>query len=168
MMIEIADDDGMIALVDAKCYRTFVDEDWSLEQLKSHFINEMNNDSLIVWQTNNFGGGYWRIGLTEMKDQNKSSHSEFKKTLRVTNGRIYFSNYTDLTMAAQFSDYSIPSIENSKKYIELDNGLYEFTICRLFDPATIVNSDKIDFEIFYQKIQEHSKISISTIFWWTS
>jgi hypothetical protein len=42
MRYNVIDDDGLIALVNANRYETFVNSDWSLEQLKSHFIEQMN------------------------------------------------------------------------------------------------------------------------------
>ena len=55
MKIKVNDFDGIISLVNSETYQSFVDENWKLEQLKKHFINEMNKESIIVWQTNNFG-----------------------------------------------------------------------------------------------------------------
>ena len=61
MTIEIADYDGIISLVNSQTYKTFVGENWELEELKNHFISQMNLDSIVVWQTNNFGGGNWKV-----------------------------------------------------------------------------------------------------------
>jgi len=166
MKIEILDEDGIIGIVNAKEYNSFVDENWQLEQLKSHFTQEMNNQNLIVWQTNNFGGGEWNIEVVKEMSKN-NFHSEFSKTIKVSNGVLNIVNYTDLTMSAQFQDEKLPSKQNAEKTIILENGFYNFTIRRMFNPDEEVDEMKTSFEIVTKKINETEKDYTEKIFWWT-
>jgi hypothetical protein len=49
--IEVTDDYGILALVDPAAYESFVDNDWTLKQLVSHFKSETNEKHLLVWGT---------------------------------------------------------------------------------------------------------------------
>lgn len=166
MIIEISDSDGIISLVNADKYKTFVDENWTLEQLKQHFIQEMNSNSIIVWQTNNYGGGHWIVKFT-LDESNEIAHSEFTKSIEVTNGKLYLADYTDLTMAAQFEKYEIPAKENKKQYFEVENGIYNIKIKRLFDPEEEFKDDKIGFEIILMKAKTSNVNQTDDVYWWT-
>ena len=45
------DDSGFIGVVNPDKYNSFVSEDWQLPQLLNRFVDEMNNDTLILWST---------------------------------------------------------------------------------------------------------------------
>ena len=166
MTIYINDYDGIISLVNSDTYKTFVSEKWELEQLKNHFIAEMNSDSIIVWQANNFGGDNWKIKLTT-NESDEVAHSEFTKSIEVTNGKLYLADYTDLTMAAQFSDYSIPAKGHEKQNFEIENGTYHVKIKRLFNPAEELEEGKTAFEIVFLKTNQTNILKADKIFWWT-
>ena len=166
MNIKIFDEDGIIGIVNVNEYNSFVNEDWELEQLKNHFIKEMNNQNLIVWQTNNFGGGEWNIEFVKEMSNNKS-HSEFSKIIKVTNGILNIVNYTDLTKSAQFEDEKLPSKQNAEKIIILKNGFYNFTIRRMFNPDEETEETKTSFEIVTKRLNETEMDYIEKIFWWT-
>ncbi|MBP6385021.1 MAG: hypothetical protein KA313_02875 [Pseudarcicella sp.] len=166
MTIEINDYDGIISIVNEVTYNSFVADNWELEQLKLHLINEMNSNSIIVWQTNNFGGGNWKIKITSIEDS-KKSFSEFSKTIKVTNGKLYLADYTDLTMAAQFKHYKIPAIGHENQKIDIENGNYIVKIKRMFDPEEEFNENEIAFEIVFTKTKQLVGIKFEKIFWWT-
>jgi len=166
MTIYINDYDGIISLVNSDTYKTFVSENWELEQLKSHFIEEMNSDSIIVWQTNNFGGDNWKIELTT-NESVEVAHSEFTKTIEVTNGKLYLADYTDLTMVAQFSDYSIPAKGHENQSFEIENGKYLVKIKRFFNPDEKLEEGKNAFEIVFLKTNQIDFLKVDKIFWWT-
>ena len=50
-ILTIADDSGFIAIANCDKYISFIDENWELPQLITHFVDEMNKQSLIVWAT---------------------------------------------------------------------------------------------------------------------
>ena len=109
MIININDYDGIISLVNSETYNSFVAENWELEQLKKHFIDEMNSDSIIVWQTNNFGGDNWKVDL-RTDESEEIAHSEFTKSIQVTNGKLYLADYTDLTNPFAFAFFNTAAI----------------------------------------------------------
>lgn len=126
----------------------------------------MNSQNIIVWQTNNFGGGNWNIEILN-SPSTKLSHSEFIKTILVTDNKLFVSDYTDLTMAAQFDDEKIPSKHNYDKFIPLENGLHQLTIRRIFNPDEEFNKTNVAFEIVIKKASEENKIETEKIYWWT-
>ncbi len=166
MIININDYDGIISLVNSETYNSFVAENWELEQLKKHFIDEMNSDSIIVWQTNNFGGDNWKVDL-RTDESEEIAHSEFTKSIQVTNGKLYLADYTDLTMAAQFNDYSIPAKGHEMQVFEIENGKYQVKIKRLFNPDEELEEGKNAFEIIFRKNTEINNLKVDKIFWWT-
>lgn len=163
---KIADDSGFIGIVNADQYKSFVKEDWDLSELQNHFINEMNNNNLILWSTGS--ENVWTINFLGKPSDNKSFR-DFYKSIIVTNGRLYLTTYDDLTMAAQFEDEIIPSTPNADLELRLENGRYEFQIRQLFDPTDHdYDSDgKVNFEIVVHKDSNNNNQTIDNVFWWT-
>ena len=133
MKLKITDDDGFIALVNSATYQSFVDEDWQFDQLISHFVNQMNERNLIIWQTNDNGGGDWLVSFQEQQSTNRAFR-EFSQLINVTDGALYLTNYSDLTTAAQFYDSTIPAVHNADLKIELENGVYKFSVRQVVNP----------------------------------
>jgi len=77
----ITDDSGLLAIVNADRYKSFVHEDWEYEQLMKHFVDQMNNNSFIIWATGLEGD--WTICFTD-KPSGKQSFREFSKLISVT------------------------------------------------------------------------------------
>ena len=91
---------------------------------------------------------------------------EFTKTITVTNGQLFLTNYEDLTMAAQFSDEKIPAKHNAELFIELDNGEYEITVRQLSDPENYEDENRDpDFEIVIQKAINRKIQPVQGVFW---
>lgn len=167
MKFNVYDEDGLFSLVNTDQYQPFVSEDWTLHQILYHFIAEMNKQHLIVWQTNDSGGGAWNIEiLTQPTD--KPSFREFTKTIEVTNGELHLVSYTDLTMAAQFEDYKLPGKENAHWKFPVANGLYAVTIRQLFDPADYndENTEATSFEMILTREIRDEHQTTETVFWW--
>jgi hypothetical protein len=99
--IKISDDSGFLAIVNSESYQSFVDEDWQLTQLIEHFVNEMNNKSLVIWST-----GLPSIWVVSFVDRpiHKNPFREFTTTITVTEGKLYLTNFEDLSMSAQFEE----------------------------------------------------------------
>ncbi|MDE2429210.1 MAG: hypothetical protein KGM99_10800 [Burkholderiales bacterium] len=167
MKVELFDEDGVIAIVNADRYRGFVDNDWSLNQLLDHFVNEMICENLIVWQSNNIGGGDWKIEILVTPSERKSFR-EFEQTINVTDGELYLASYTDLTMAAQFEDEVIPSKENANLKCKLANGKYLVIVRQMFHPESCENeeSDETDFEIILKPVIDHIVTKVDAVYWW--
>jgi hypothetical protein len=164
--LKITDDSGFLAIVNADKYQSFVDSDWGLHQLFNHFVDEMNNGNLIMWAT-----GYeneWTVIFLD-KPSDDVAFREFSKSIHVTNGKLFLTNYEDLTMAAQFQEEKIPQEGNAELCINLDDGKYDFTIRQLFDQSDhdYVAQEKINFEIIIQPGTEKKDPKIDRVFWST-
>ena len=163
--LTITDDSGFLAIVNPDRYHSFVDSEWELTELFSRFVDEMNQGNLIIWAT-----GYendWNVIFLN-RPSNETSFREFSTTIEVTNGKLFLTNYEDLTMAAQVQDEKLPSRHNADLCLNLDNGKYEFTIRQLFDPEdyNYVAHQKINFEIIIRPDSERQP-KIDRVFWWT-
>ena len=163
--LKVTDDSGFLAIVNSDTYNSFVDEDWELSQLMNHFISEMNNHSILFWATGS--ENEWTVSFVG-KASSKKSFREFTSTIQVTSGKLYLTNYEDLTMSAQFEDTKIPAKHNSDLIIKLENGLYNLTIRQLFDPDDYEAEGKVNFEVVMQKTETETETEkIEKIFWWT-
>lgn len=163
----ISDDSGFLALVDASTYETFISADWTLDQIMEHFTKAMNQQDMIMWQSNNDGGGYWRIELLE-KPSGREAFRQFERTIRVTNGKLYLTNYDNLTMAAQFKKYKIPGEGGEHLFVKFQNGLYSVTVRQLFnlDEINFNKNGDFDFEIIIVPAN-HKSGSIEEVIWST-
>ncbi len=144
---QIIDNDGFLALVDISKYSTFLREDWELNKLFEHFVGQMNKGNFLIWRTG-CEGGEWNVEIVS-KPSDKKSFREFKSLIEVTNGKLYLTEYSDLTMAASYPDHKIPSKHNSDLFFEFENGIYDVTIRQLFNPDIDDEDieDKTNFEI---------------------
>src|SRR4030095_4998009 len=97
--LSITDDSGFLAIVNADKYNSFLNEGWTLPQLFERFVDEMNRDNLIIWSTDS--ENTWKVNFVN-KPSDKKSFREFSKTMTVTNGQIFLTNYEDLTISAQY------------------------------------------------------------------
>ncbi|WP_426475891.1 DUF6386 family protein [Chryseobacterium balustinum] len=163
--LKISDDSGFLAIVNSNTYKSFVDEDWQLNQLMKHFVDEMNNKNIVFWATGNQSN--WTVSFVDKSD-NKNAFRQFTSTINVTNGKLYLTNYDDLTMSAQFEDTKIPAEHNSDLIIKLENGHYNLTIRQLFNPEDYdyEPDSKVNFEILIQKTEIETE-KIDKIYWWT-
>lgn len=162
--LRITDDSGFLAIVNPPAYSSFVNENWELAELINHFIAEMNNHHLIIWGTG--CTNEWNVCLTSSRSGEKPFR-EFTQAIKVTNGRLYLTNYEDLTMAAQFSDMPVPASHSSDLFIELENGYYDLTICQMFDPDDFnyEAGQYVNFNIIIQK-SEKPTAPVERISWW--
>ena len=167
MKFTISDEDGLIALVNADEYKTFVDEDWSLKQLFEHFIIQMNRQHLIIWKTNDDGGSEWVVDVL-FAPSGKTAFREFNKTITVTDNKLHFITYTDISMAAQFEDEVIPSKQNANFEIALDNGTYNCIVRQLFNPENYdyEKTEETSFEIIFTKTTTNAVSYCENVFWW--
>lgn len=164
--LQISDDSGFVAIVNTARYHSFVDQDWEMAQLFHHFVSEMNNEHIIIWATG--AENVWEVALLD-KPTTQEAFRTFTKTICVTNGQLFLTNYEDLTMAAQFTDEKLPGQHNADLAIPLNNGNYRCTIRQLFDPAASDShpGDKPHFEIIIQP-NYGPAIATDQVYWWAS
>jgi hypothetical protein len=162
--LAITDDSGFLAIVNADNYKSFVDHDWEYGQLIKHFVDQMNNNSLIIWAT--CLEGERTIHFTD-KQSNEKSFRQFSKFINVTSGQLWLINYEDLTVAAQFEDEKIPLNHNKNLFIQLDNGIYNVTIKQFFDPNHDGQLGNTHFEAVLEKADVANESPIDKVFWST-
>lgn len=162
----ITDDSGFLAIVNADKYNSFISEDWKLPQLFKHFVDEMNNDNLILWSTGS--ENTWTVTFVNKPSEIKS-FKEFHKTLEVTSGKVFLTNYEELTMAAQYYDERIPATHNAALSIDLSNGKHNFLIRQLFNPNDNRHEteENVHFEIVVQPYSGKNFHHIDNVFWLT-
>lgn len=162
--LNISDDSGFIGLINSELYQSFVDEDWELEELLNRFQNETNSGHAAIWTTGveNFMTVEFLFNKSERK-----SHREVLSNLKVTNSKLYLTNYEDLTIAAQFEDEVLPSNHNSDLEIQIENGNYQLLIRQLFDPndydwEAVPNPC---FEIVMDRVEQFQPNEFNKVIW---
>jgi hypothetical protein len=164
--LTITDDSGFIEIVNPEKYSSFVGEDWQLPQLLKRFVDEMNNDNLILWSTGS--ENVWTVNFLSNPSDKKSFRS-FYKTIEVTSGKIFLTNYDDLSMAAQYVDEKIPAKHNADLSINLDNGRYKLQVRQLFnrDDYNYEPEGQINFEVVVQVDTFKTVQQVDSVFWLT-
>jgi hypothetical protein len=164
---KLTDDSGFLAIVNGDRYESFVHEDWDLYQLMDHFVAEMNKENLVIWATGL--ENEWTVVFLPGPSA-RPAFREFTATIEVTAGRLYLTNYEDLTMVAQFADEKLPRPHQEAQYLELPDGRYALTIRQLYDPAQIDPGAGLEPEPHFEIIAVPAAISatdpIESIFWW--
>ncbi len=154
MKIQIIDNDGFLAIANVSKYESYVTEDWELDELFNHFLEQMKTNSFLVWRTG-WEGGTWNVEFVT-KESTKEAFREFSATVEVTDEKLYLTEYADLTMAASYEDEQIPSSHNSELFIKLENGMYSVKVRQLFNPDIDEEDieEKLNFEIVISQSNE--------------
>lgn len=145
-MLEVTDDSGFLALVVPAAYKTFVDSDWTLDQILAHFKAQMGRHSLLIWGTGL--EGLWKVDV-RLKESKAKGFREVSGTLQVVGGSLLLTNYESLTMAAQFEDVTLPEKHQEDLLVSLPDGQYTCRIIQMFDPKQeeSAGDDKPDFVV---------------------
>lgn len=130
--LALFDDSGLLGLVDAASYSTFVGEDWTYEQLLSHFSDQMQRNALLVWDCAD-GGNNYRIRLRD-RITTEGGHREVTGKIVATGDKLYLASYTALTMAAQFPEYGIPDKSEQDLVVSVVPGSYRVRIVQKHAP----------------------------------
>ncbi|MBZ4486052.1 hypothetical protein LQ938_09250 [Microbacterium sp. cx-55] len=98
------DEDGFFVLVVPDAYKGFVDEDWRLDELLGHFAGQMNEGALFIA----YPGPDDADSAVAVTDRPITAPvlREAVGIVRVTASGLWLTDYTQLTMAAQFHDES--------------------------------------------------------------
>lgn len=151
-------DTTFISLVNAHRYNSFVDEEWTFEQLKEHFELETKNNNILVLQMTNEGVECdWKIEINNKVSSIKNIENCFRKDkgyISVSNNELYLVEYNCLTMAAQFDDEKVPDEDCSKFKIELENGNYLVDIIQFYDADRDIRfgNEDVDIKFVFTKI----------------
>ncbi|UYO95643.1 hypothetical protein OED01_08420 [Microbacterium sp. M28] len=135
------DEDGFFCLVAPDAYRGFIDEDWQLEQLFTHFVEQMNAGSLFVAhpgpddadETVSFAG----------TPSGASALREATSTVHVGVGGLWVTDYTQLTMAAQFDDET--ATNSGAMRLPVTEGTHRVTLSQVDgDPCYVLTIKPVD------------------------
>ncbi|WP_285725115.1 hypothetical protein [Psychromicrobium xiongbiense] len=121
------DEDGFVCVVSPDFYSGFVDEDWSLDQLLAHFVQQSNLGSLFVAYP---GPDHADAPLTF--DEVAESGEPYRRAtgvVKVGPQGLWLTDYTQLTMAAQFQD-SAP-IDRGAVRLPVREGTYLLTLIHM-------------------------------------
>lgn len=144
---EMPDDSGFLGLVDPHAYRSFVDEDWTLEMLFARFRSEMQRKTLLLWATGE--EDVRRIDVSDTAlDPALPVVRQAVGPITVTGGELVVVNYETVTMAAQFEDCGVDADKDMfRSAITLPNGDYVCTVSQLTDPTASQVHDGPDFHL---------------------
>ena len=153
---------GLIGIVNPARYNSFVHTTWDFERLKSRFIDEMNNCSLVIW-----GTGYQSSSTIVVLDK-PSSHKEFQlfeKVIDVTNGELHFTNYEDFSTVSQLKEGKLPLEHRKSNIIKLKNGRYKVTVRNMLNPEA---KDKADayYEVIFTPTETGKPEANTGIIWY--
>ena len=135
MSLEV-DDDGFVCVVAPDSYEGFVDEDWTLDRLLVRFVEQMNRGSLFVAYP---GPDAANSAIAFDRKQGRTAAGrEASGIVQVGEAGLWLTDYTELTMAAQFSDES--PIASYSQRLPVTAGRYRVTLCEEVaqDEATFV------------------------------
>lgn len=141
--LRTVDDSGLLAIVDASAYSTFVDADWTYEQLLAHFAAQMAKGTILVWECGDGGGDYQievRTGFTDTQGFRSGVGC-----VRVRSGRLNVASYTALTMAAQFEEYGIPAKEEIEDVFDVPWESVRVRVVQMYDPTDYENQPTVHF-----------------------
>lgn len=117
------DDDGFVALVAPGEYSGFVDEDWELDDLLSRFIDQMNRGALFIAYP---GPDHADAPLTFNAEASPTTKRQATGVVDVGEDGLWLTDYTQLTMAAQFPDES--PLASYAQRVPIEPGRYRITL----------------------------------------
>jgi len=73
-------DYGCLAILDPEVYSDFVSEDWSIQELKKHFIEQNEKGNLVAWGCG-YGNWYLKVVFDELAEQGVQAFTSSIKTM---------------------------------------------------------------------------------------
>lgn len=139
------DDDGFVCLVAPETYRGFVSEDWTLDEVLSHFVTQMNQASLFVAYPGPDGADE-PLELETARSARNATR-EASGVIEVGPQGLWLTDYAQLTMAAQHEDE--PSITDwGSTRLPAEPGRYHVVLRELAagEPAYVLTLTPDDAE----------------------
>lgn len=124
--------DYCLAIIDTVAYPSFVAEEWTLDDIRHHFAEQMALGTMVAWGTG--APGNWRIEVGGAR-RISGGHREFVGRLRATNGVLHLTSYDELTAAAQSAEVRLPRSGTEEWAVRLAAGQYTCRVVQLYDPA---------------------------------
>lgn len=127
------DEDGFFVLVDREAYQSFVALDWTLDVLDAHIARQRAAGRIAVV----FLGQEHADAPVDIlaEPSARPSTRELRSALVVGDGGSWVTDYTDLTMAAQYDDEPVVPRPQEATHVLLPAGRYAVTIRRLREEA---------------------------------
>lgn len=118
------DEDGFVCIVAPDTYEGFVHVDWTLDSLLARFVEQMNRGSLFIAYPGPDDADS-DIAFETMPRETSEGRTA-SGTVQVGPAGLWLTDYTQLTMAAQFSDES--SIAKYSQRLPIAPGQYQVTL----------------------------------------
>jgi len=78
---------------------------------------------------------FWSVDVS-LQPTKATGFREVIGSIAASRGRLLLTNYESLTMAAQFSDVTLPQAHEREQLLSLSPGLYDCRIIQLSDPES--------------------------------
>lgn len=127
------DEDGFVALVCPEAYAGYVAENWTLEQVVERFLEQINSHTLFVAHPGPDSAGE-PLRISDRPSPVKAWR-EASGFLQVGEDGLWLTDYTQLTMAAQFADEQ--PIAKHHTRLPIPPGAYQVTVRQLASSPTV-------------------------------
>jgi len=140
------DDDGFVLLVAPDTYRGFVSESWTLDEILSHFVAQMNRASLFVAHPGPDAADE-PLAL-ETAPSARTAKRDASGVIEVGLQGLWLTDYAQLTMAAQYEDEP-PITEWGSTRLPAEPGRYRIQLRELSegDPTYVLTLTPDEAEI---------------------
>lgn len=150
-MYQVADDSGFLGIFDPHAYISFVNENWTMEELVDHFKAEMHHYRLLLWGTG--CEETWRVEVRHEASE-VTGFQEFCGPIVATENLLCLTSYDSLIAGATFEDVSLPQQRNWDLYITVTPGTYQCRIIQMQDPDECSENEGPDFVIELIKVDQ--------------
>lgn len=116
--------DGFVAFADAPAYEGYIG-DWELDTLLDLFAQRGRTGSLAVQYVGQ--ENCWVSFDVRSEPSDAPAVHEVSLPLTITDGALWATSYTDLTMVAQFDHYTLADEDGTRPVLALANGDYVLT-----------------------------------------
>lgn len=120
------DADGFVCVVAPDGYTGFVDEDWELDDLLSRFLEQMNAGSLFVAYP---GDEAANAALIVTAEEPTTAIRRTSGVVHAGDGGLWLTDYTQLTMAAQFTDEG--PVTSAAQHLADGPGTYQVVLSEI-------------------------------------
>jgi hypothetical protein len=141
---EVSDDSGFLGIFDPDAYVSFVDPNWTLEQLFGHFREQMLRERLLLWGTGR--EGWWTVEVEDMPSD-RAGFREIVGPITASAGRLCLTNYESLTMGAAFAQVALPEPHHIRLLLPVPAGQYNCRIIQLAPPLADPVEEGSDFVV---------------------
>jgi len=129
----LPDDSGLMAVVDPDAYPSFVRKRWDYDELVAHFVRAMSNRQLLIWATGSENRWNVEIGVALVK---RTGFRSIEGGIAATRGRLHVLSYDSLTMAASYSNVTLPENIYRENVLAVTPGTYVCRVVQIVEPES--------------------------------